>query len=99
MSIQPTSIEAWDSVQGEPTQKVRERILAMIGAAADYGRTDDEMEAETGLRHQTLSATRRGLAKRGEVVDSGKRRNTRSGRKAIVWVIPEEQGDGYPWPF
>lgn len=110
MSRQPTSLAAWDSVQGEPTAKVRDRIWALLVTAADYGRTDDEMEVATGLRHQTLSATRRGLSKEGLIVDSGKRRKTRSGRNAIVWVIPEEDGreqewqeeakpDHYPWPF
>lgn len=112
MSVQGTSLEAWDSVQGEPVRSVRERVWRLLQVAADYGRTDDEMERATGLRHQTLSAARRGLSKDGLIVDSGRRRKTRSGRNAIVWVIPEDDGreqewqqeaqpapDPYPWPF
>lgn len=38
------------------------------------------------LSHQTASARVRGLVLRGRVKDSGKRRDTRSGRKATVWI-------------
>ena len=49
------------------------------------GATDEEIELRTGLKHQTASARRRELVISGLVEDSGERRLTTSGRKAIVW--------------
>jgi len=50
------------------------------------GATDDEIERGLELRHQTASARRRELVISGHVRDSGFKRNTSSGRKAVVWV-------------
>jgi len=61
----------------------RRRIYDLIVICG--GATDDELEDRTGWRHQTVSARRRELVLSGLVVDSGKRRTTRSGRKAVVW--------------
>ncbi len=47
--------------------------------------TCDELETLLNLSHQTASARVRDLSMRGDIKDSGKRRNTRTGRKAIVW--------------
>lgn len=49
--------------------------------------TDDELEVNLGLKHQTVSARRRELVLKGLVRDSGTTRETRSGRKATVWVL------------
>lgn len=51
------------------------------------GWTDDELERWLGLPHQTVSARRRELVLKGLIEDSGERRKTRSGRKAVVWVL------------
>lgn len=51
------------------------------------GWTDDELECHTKLPHQTVSARRRELVLKGLIEDSGERRKTRSGRKAVVWVL------------
>ena len=53
---------------------------------AERGATDDEIEIQLDLLHQTASARRRGLVRKKVVVDSGMTRKTRSGRSAIVWV-------------
>lgn len=79
-----TSEAAADSVAGETGSKRRE-ILGLIREAPN-GMTDDEAEERTGWRHQTVSARRRELVLLGLVVDSGRRRKTRSGRAATVWV-------------
>lgn len=71
---------------------LRARVLDTIKAAGDSGATDDEIEQATGLVHQTASARRRELALGGKIVDSGQRRPTRSGRKAIVWVLSAATG-------
>lgn len=49
------------------------------------GFTDDELEMLSDRTHQSISAARRNGVLRGLIYDSGQRRNTRSGNKAIVW--------------
>jgi len=86
-ALPTTSHEAAHSM--EPIIKdVRKRIASFI-AERPTGATDDEIEAALGLKHQTASAARRGLVIAGLVRDSGQVRNTRSGRKATVWVVPK----------
>lgn len=70
----------------EPTAgTLRARVLEVIRGRGAHGATDDEIEAATGLRHQTASARRRELVLSGLAFDSGERRATSSGRKAIAW--------------
>jgi hypothetical protein len=70
-SIDPTSMAA--------------QVLEFIRGRVD-GATDDEVERNLEMRHQTASARRRELVIKGLLVDSGRTRNTSSGRKATVWV-------------
>jgi len=65
--------------------KVRGTVLQAIHAAGMHGRTCDEIEEVTGLKHQTASARVRELADLEEIVPIGTRL-TRSGRKAVVWA-------------
>ena len=67
----------------------RARVLAFIRGCGHLGATDDEIEVQLSLRHQTASARRNGLAKRGEVINSGRKRPTRTGRRAAVWVAAD----------
>src|SRR3989344_3615049 len=69
--------------------RLEERVYGYIDTSLDHGRTDDELEVLAGLSHQTTSARRRTLVLKGLVQDSGRRRATRSGRKATVWVKSE----------
>ena len=73
----------------EHSDSLRARVYRFIKRRGDYGSTDDEIEAVSGQRHQTISARRRELShpKIGIVVDSGERRATRSGRMAKVWIV------------
>ena len=64
----------------------QDRALASIAARYSDGMTCDEVELELGLSHQTASARIRDLVKAGAIVDSGRRRPTRTGRKAAVYV-------------
>ena len=54
------------------------------------GATCDEIELMLNMRHQTASCMITFLKDDGFVCDSGLRRNTRTGRKAIVWVIAKK---------
>lgn len=49
------------------------------------GYTDDELEVLTGRTHQSISATRNTLMRKGLIVASAGTRMTRSGNEAIVW--------------
>lgn len=66
---------------------LRERVLAYIAARGEDGATDEEGEDATGLKPQAYTPRRWELAKMGAVVDSGRRRPTRSGASAAVWVV------------
>ena len=52
------------------------------------GLTCDELEVCLDMRHQTCSARVCELHQRGMIVDTGRRRPTRSGRPAAVYVVP-----------
>jgi hypothetical protein len=68
-------------------------VLQAVWAAGEHGRTDDELEAETNMSHQTVSAARNRLCAHGWLIhvsdDRGQRvtRPTRSGRAATVWRL------------
>lgn len=79
-----TSYQASKSIApqvGKIALQVYEQINCWIGA------TCDEIEANTGLSHQTASARMRELALMGRIRKAGERRKTRSGRNAEVWEV------------
>ncbi len=67
---------------------LRARVLAFIVEQGPHGATDDEGEAVLGIKPQTYTPRRGELVALRLVVDSGRRRNTASGRPAAVWVTP-----------
>jgi hypothetical protein len=73
-SVEPTAV----SLCGQ--------ILAALKARGASGLTCAEVEDRFGLRHQTASARLWDLRTRAYIRDSGARRETSSGRKAVVWV-------------
>jgi len=77
-----TSVKAAKSIQ--PKLQYLE-MLVMIYFHTVEGATCDECEVKLNLPHQTVSARINGLVKKGMLFDSGKKRLTRNGRKAIVW--------------
>lgn len=80
-----SSAEAGRSIDKKRLQDV---VLTAIQAAGIYGRTCDELEGILGGRHQTVSPRVNELMKAKKII-SGGRRMTRSGRKATIWVTPE----------
>lgn len=70
-------------------QSVRDceaRVFGAILDAAAGGLTDEEISTVTGLELNTSRARRVRLRDDSKIIDSGQRRLTASGRKAIVWV-------------
>lgn len=78
-----TSREAAQSIEPQ-LGNLEELVLEAIRVSRD-GLTCDEVEEFTKLSHQCASARVNGLMKRGVIVDSGRKRKTRSGRNAIIW--------------
>lgn len=80
-----TSRAAAESVE-ESLENLRTLVLKRIRRSGKRGMTCDEVEVQLDLRHQTASARVRELFVKGQIIDSGERRTTRSGRAAVVWV-------------
>lgn len=83
-----TSKGAAESVK-ERAAPMRQRFLAELQVRGSFGATCDELEQAFDMAHQTVSARFTELKLKGLVVDSGKKRPTRSGRAAIVWHAKE----------
>lgn len=71
-----------------PCQRMadRARILELVQSRGARGCTDDEGEDLLGIFAQTYTPRRGELVSRGLVVPTARRRLTRQGCKAIVWV-------------
>ena len=78
-----TSRDAAWSVEGRLGADAQ-RVYEAIEKSSD-GMTCDEVEESLEMRHQTASARIKGLRDVGRIIDSGRRRPTRSGRNAAVY--------------
>lgn len=67
----------------------RHHILVLIRDSGGDGRTIDEIDAITDLGSGTVCPRVNELSKGGLIRDSGRRRNTRKGSPAKVWVATE----------
>lgn len=83
-----TSRAAAESIEHE-LGRLQRLVLDFVSLRL-HGATCDEAELALSLKHQTASARFRELAELGVIVDSGERRPTSSGRKAIVWKLRVE---------
>lgn len=86
-----TSAAAAESMVDHSTNIELQVLAYFMHMAAYSGATDDEIEVHLGLKHQTVSARRRQLERKGMVVkmyEDGKRvrRPTRSGRLAGAYI-------------
>lgn len=80
-----TSEEAARKIEGI-AGTLRHQCYQAILDRGHGGATRDEVEVETGLKHQTATARVRELVQMGVVVETGMKRDTRSGRSAVVCV-------------
>ncbi len=81
-----TSREAADAIR-ESAPTLKARVLAYIRECGERGSTDEEIQAALHMEGSTERPRRTSLVDDGVVRDSGKKRLTRSGRSACVWVI------------
>jgi hypothetical protein len=68
------------------TLPLTERMLDMIEEAEPRGVTCEDLEDALSAHHQSVSARLRDLLMQGRILDSGNTRETRSGRKARVYI-------------
>jgi hypothetical protein len=69
----------------------RSRVLAYIRGHGTIGATDDECQVMLGMNPSTQRPRRIELWTQGWIKDSGFKRATRSGRKAVVWVATDKE--------
>lgn len=68
-------------------EAMQQRILAFIRSMGLDGATCDQIEIALDMAHQTASARVSELKKLRLIVDSGSRRETRTGSKAAVLTV------------
>ncbi len=79
-----TSIEAAESMEPHaPT--LRERVYNLLKSQLINGMTDEEMQDTLLMNPSTQRPRRIELLNQGVIEDSGVKRLTKSGRKAVVW--------------
>lgn len=85
-SAPQTSIDA--GLDALPKSGKQRQMIYEIISDPRYalGFTADEIQTMTGLPIQSCAARISGLAKDGLITDSGIRRLTRNGRRAIAWI-------------
>lgn len=81
-----TSMEAAEAIQPD-LARLEAVVLAAIRGSGAAGLCDHEGMLVTGLGGNTYRPRRRTLAMRGLVGDSGRRRLTPTGRRAIAWAM------------
>ena len=84
------SVAAHESI-ADVKQQLRARVVAYIANCGDNGATSDQVERDLHMPHQTVSARITEAKARGEVIPSGQRRLTRSGRSAAVLVAAHRE--------
>ena len=92
--IQDTSREAYESVnRANDTLYVR-----VLNSLRNNPSTCDEIEVRLDGRHQSVSSRVRHGVKSGRVRNSGAKRRTRTGRRAIVWELIKGEPNTDPQP-
>ena len=81
-----TRREANRALAIDHVEDCRGQVLAFITARGPLGATDFELCRAVGFLADTARARRCELRDAGRVIDSGQRRQTSSGRAAVVWI-------------
>lgn len=67
-------------------ERAVDRVLALLIGKGPHGATDEEMQLALGMNPNTQRPRRVELQQRGFIAESGRLRDTSSGRKAVVWI-------------
>ena len=87
--VQSTSLEAYEASKPRVSE-MEARIVAYLQDRGSEGATDEEMDIAFGTEAtRSNRPTRNALTKRGQVVNTGTKRKTKSGRRAIVWALQQ----------
>ncbi len=81
----PTSREAADQIESQ-LNKLQQEVLSFLQGRGEYGATDEEIQKALDMAQNTERPRRRELQLKDLVCDSGHKRLTSSGRRAVVWV-------------
>jgi hypothetical protein len=85
-----TSIEAADAIAPK-IGRLQRMTLEAIAVRGAFGCTADEVSDLLGVDHRSTQPRATELKLKGLIVDSGLRRLNATGRRAIVWVTPENK--------
>ena len=80
-----TSVAAAEAI-APVAATLRRMVLEAIAAAGADGLTDEEGAERVGINGNTYRPRRRELEQADRIRNTGKTRQTKSGRKAVVWV-------------
>jgi len=86
----PTSREAAGRI-APVTGELRRRVYDFIRERGQEGATDEEMQVALDMGPSTQRPRRVELVRGGFVIDSGRTRLTKSGRKAVVWIVANKE--------
>lgn len=81
----PTSVEAAQRI-AHVAGRDRLKVFHWLRDRGAEGGTDEEIQTALAMNPSTERPRRGELVDRGFVRDSGRKRKTRSGREAVVWV-------------
>jgi hypothetical protein len=80
-----TSLEAAEGAR-KRINRLQQEVLGFVAAAGPEGATDDEMQIGLRMNPSTQRPRRVELVQKGFIMDSERRRPTRTGRRAVVWI-------------
>ena len=73
---------------------LRATVYSFLKISGLYGATDEELQVALNMNPSTERPRRIELVELRLVKDGGKKRNTKSGRKAVVWLAIKNPAGG-----
>lgn len=84
-SSRETSAQAHQKIQRH-AERIEDRILRFLQECGTDGATDDEIQVALGIYGDTQRPSRVRLCRAGLICGTTRKRSTRKGRAAAVWV-------------